>query len=53
MTKRAISLGDDDIDTGLRPLSLPPDEETGWLKTLGVIGLVGALGFALIAFVQS
>jgi hypothetical protein len=44
---------DDDVDTGLRPLSLPPDEEPEWMKTLGVIGLLGALGLALIAFVGS
>jgi hypothetical protein len=47
------SMPNDGADTGLRPLSVPPDEEPEWMKTLGVIGLVGALGFALVAFVGS
>lgn len=39
----------DDLDTGLRPLSPLPGEDSTWAKALGVIGAMVALALALIA----
>jgi hypothetical protein len=41
-----------DLSTGLRPLSRPRHEsESVWMKALGVVVLMFALGLALIALI--
>lgn len=37
-----------DLDTGLRPLSSPRDDDRVWIKALMVVGLMFAFGVALI-----
>lgn len=39
----------DDLDTGLRPLSPLPGDDSTWARALGVIGVMVALALALIA----
>jgi hypothetical protein len=51
MQRRSHSPDDDDLDTGLRPLSLPPDGDAGWKKAVVLIGVLCALGLAIIALI--
>ena len=51
MQRRSHSPDDDDLDTGLRPLSLPPDGDAAWKKAVVLIGVLCALGLAIIALI--